>query len=135
MANIVVVDTNVIITAIISGSPYVIEKLADPRIEIVAPKFLIVELFKHSPRIQKTSSLTDEEILDILSGVVEFITLYDEADISIGSWAEAHRLVGKIDEKDAPFIALALELNARLWTNDRPLIRGLKRSGFLKFYP
>lgn len=135
MAEIVVVDTNVIITALISGSPFVVDKLADPKVELVAPKFIVVELFKHSPRIQKATSLVGDDVLDMLSCVVECITLYDESDISVGSWAEAYRLIGKIDEKDTPFVALALELNARLWTNDRPLVLGLRRAGFLKFYP
>ncbi|CAN5537832.1 PIN domain-containing protein [soil metagenome] len=135
MAELVVVDTNVIITAIISGSPYVIDRLSDPLISIAAPKSLIVELFSHSPRIQKTSNLLEQEIFDTLSTVIEFIRLFDEVEISIGSWTEAYRLVGDVDEKDAPFVALALELNARLWTNDRPLTLGLKRKGFLKFYP
>lgn len=135
MADHVVIDTNVIITAIISGSPYVIQRLSDPRIEVSAPKFLIVELFKHSPRIQKASQFSKNEISDLLSTIIEPITLRDESDISIGSWAEAYRLAGLVDEKDVPFVALALELDARLWTNDRPLIQGLKRNGFEKFYP
>ncbi len=85
MAEIVVVDTNVIITAIISGSPYVIRRLSDPAILLTSPKFIVVELFKHSPRIQKSTSLPRVEILDMVSTVIERIKLYDESSVSIGS--------------------------------------------------
>lgn len=135
MAEYVVVDTNIIVTAIISRSPFVLDKLSNPNIVLVSPGFLIVELFKHSARIQKNSNLPEDEILIALSSVIDLITLYKESDISIGSWSEAYRLIGTVDEKDVPFVALALELDARLWTNDNPLKLGLKRSGFLKFYP
>lgn len=134
MNEIVVVDTNVIITAVISGSPYVIEKLIAPGISVVSPKFIIIELFKHSERIQKASHLSQKDILNLLSSLVESIKLYDEATISIGSWTEAYRIAGAVDEKDIPFVALALELDARLWTKDQPLIDELRRFGFLKFY-
>ena len=134
MAEIIVVDTNVIITAIISGSPYVLGRLSDPAVTVASPKFIVVELFKHSPRIQKSTSLSEDEVLDTLSRVIERIKLYEEASVSIGSWAEAYRLCRDVDEKDTPFVSLALELNARLWTNDARLRRGLKRYGFLRFY-
>jgi predicted nucleic acid-binding protein len=134
MAETVVVDTNIIITAIISSSPYVLTRLSDPDIVVASPKFVVVELFKHSARIQKTTSLSEDEVLDTLSRVIEQTKLYEESLISIGSWAEAHRLCRDVDEKDTPFVALALELDARLWTNDEELIRGLQGSGFVKFY-
>lgn len=34
-----------------------------------------------------------------------------------------------MDEFDAPFIALALELDAPLWTGDKKLITGLAKKG------
>lgn len=34
-----------------------------------------------------------------------------------------------VDEYDAPFIALSLELEAPLWTGDKKLIKGLERKG------
>jgi predicted nucleic acid-binding protein len=134
MAEIVVVDTNILITAIISSSPYVPTRLSDPNIIVASPKFVVVELFKHSPRIQRTTNLSEDEVLETLSRVIEQTKLYEESLISIGSWAEAYRLCRNVDQKDTPFVALALELDAWLWTNDKQLVRGLKRSGFLKFY-
>lgn len=46
--------------------------------------------------------------------------------ISEDTWSEAYELIKDIDEKDVPFIALSLEMNAKLWTGDKKLIAGLK---------
>jgi len=34
-----------------------------------------------------------------------------------------------IDEDDTPFIALGIELNAKLWTGDKILSKGLAKKG------
>ena len=39
-------------------------------------------------------------------------------------------MVNDIDEFDAPFIALSLELNSPLWTGDKKLIKGLNKKEF-----
>jgi len=38
-------------------------------------------------------------------------------------------LTTDIDEDDTPFIALAVELNAKLWTGDKVLVKGLAIKG------
>jgi len=47
---------------------------------------------------------------------------------------EAHRLCGDVDQKDTPHVALALHLDAPLWTEDGELVRGLKAKDFHAFY-
>jgi predicted nucleic acid-binding protein len=47
---------------------------------------------------------------------------------------EAHRLCREIDEKDTSYLALAFELNAKFWTNDKVLKLGLIKKGFNNFY-
>jgi predicted nucleic acid-binding protein len=54
--------------------------------------------------------------------------------ISVGSWAKAFRLCRDVDEKDTPYVAPALELDAKFWTNDNKLKIGLKKKGFDEFY-
>ena len=45
------------------------------------------------------------------------------------TWEKAIELTNNVDEFDAPFIALALELESPLWTGDKKLIRGLNKKG------
>ena len=42
---------------------------------------------------------------------------------------EAFLLTSDVDEDDTPFIALGIELNAKLWTGDKILARGLAKKG------
>ncbi|MGI8468697.1 MAG: putative toxin-antitoxin system toxin component, PIN family [Pyrinomonadaceae bacterium] len=134
MDKIVVADANIIISALISDSRKIRRTLAKNDLRFVAPKFIVVELFKHAPKIQKATRLSRDEVLELLSSIVNCIKFYEENLISVGSWAEAFRLCRDVDEKDIPYIALALELNAIVWTNDEELKIGLTKKGFDKFY-
>ena len=45
---------------------------------------------------------------------------------------EAYNIAKHFDEKDTPFIALALKLNIPIWTNDKKIIKcGLKTGKYL----
>ena len=134
MNEIVVTDANILISALISDNRQIRRTLTRKDLEFVAPKFIIVELFKHAPKIQKATKLSKTNVLELLSSIISQVKFYEEDLISIGSWAEAFRLCRDVDEKDTPYVALALELDAEIWTNDRELKIGLKKKGFAKFY-
>ncbi len=38
-------------------------------------------------------------------------------------------MVGDIDQKDVVFVSSAMALNAKLWSGDKKLIKGLKSKG------
>ena len=134
MNEIVVTDANIVVSALISDNRRIRRILARKDLQFVSPKFIIVELFKHAPRIQKATKLSKDEILELFSSIVNRIKFYEEDLISVGSWTEAFRLCRDVDEKDTPYIALTLELNARIWTNDEELKIGLRKKGFADFY-
>lgn len=134
MNEIVVVDTNIIISSVISDSRQIRRTLARKDLQFVSPKFITVELFKHAPKIQKATKLSGEEVLELLSSIINRIKFYDEDLISVGSWVKAIRLCRETDEKDAPYIALSLESNAKVWTNDNKLKIGLNKKSFDNFY-
>ena len=134
MNEIIVIDANIIISALISDSRQIRRTLARTDLQFVSPKFIVVELFKHAPKIQKATRLSRDEILEMLSSFINRIKFYEEDLISVGNWAEAFRLCRTVDEKDTPYVALALELDARIWTNDNELKIGLKKKGFVEFY-
>lgn len=134
MNEIIVVDTNIIISALISDSRQIRRTLARKDLQFVSPKFIIIELFKHAPKIQKATKLPKDEVLELLSSIINQIKFYDDDLISVGSWVEAFRLCRETDEKDTPYIALSLELKAKVWTNDNGLKIGLRKKGFDDFY-
>lgn len=64
--------------------------------------------------------------------VLSKVTLADLDTISEESWMKAIQLVKQIDEFDAPFVALSLNMNSYLWSGDKKLKNGLKDLGYDK---
>ena len=98
MSEIIVINTNIIISALISDSRQIRRTLARKDLQFVSPKFVIVELFNHAARIQKTTKLSKDDVLELLSVIVNQIKFFDEDLISIGNWIEAIRLCRGTDD-------------------------------------
>ncbi len=131
----VVVDTNILFAALVSRRSRIREiLLMEAGISFCCPRFIFSELFKHKERILAATDLSEDELLDALNSLFAHIRFADESAIPIGVWFEARRLCSGIDEKDTPFIALAIHLNAHLWTEDGELKNGLRAKGFNLFF-
>jgi predicted nucleic acid-binding protein len=131
----VVVDTNILFAALVGSRSRIRELLfTEKGLNFSCPRFLFVELFKHKERIVAATQLSEDELLDALNALLARVHFVDEATIPIGTWLEARRLCHGIDEKDAPFIALTIHLNARLWTEDTELKNGLRAKDFRLFF-
>lgn len=92
--------------------------------------FLIVELFDKKERILRYSKLTPPDVSELYYQLLKRVTFVNEALISDESLREAFDLVADIDLKDLPFVALAIQTQASLWTGDRVLANGLRAKGF-----
>lgn len=131
----VVVDTNVVFSALAAGCGNLALRLLSPtEIQFCAPRFLFVELFKHSARLLEATKLPQENVLEALNELIESLQFIDAAAIPMGTWMQARRLCDGVDLKDTPFVALALHLDASLWTVDQELKRGLRAKGFDQFF-
>lgn len=127
----VVVDTNIVFSALMNADNMMGEILlnADDRLRFCAPELLVEELDRYSVKLQKASKLSSRQLGESRVRVMASITLVSEYLISKESWKEAYDLTKDIDEHDTPFVALALELEAKLWTGDRKLAMGLESLG------
>lgn len=67
----------------------------------------------------------------LISG--EEITVIPKFAVSPDNWHKAYEICKDIDEKDTPFVALSLELEIPLCTNDKKLYEKLKKKGFDNF--
>jgi predicted nucleic acid-binding protein len=134
MSELIVVDTNVIVSILISGNEDILQILSKPEYRFRSTHILFVELFEHSPRIQDKSRLDPERLAEVLRISLSCVRLVDDAIISISSWVEAMRLCSGVDMDDLSFVALALELQAPLWTRDRRLKSHLIKNGFSDFF-
>jgi predicted nucleic acid-binding protein len=125
----VVVDFNKIFSAILKPSQIREILLTPGTHRFSAPNFVFVELFKHFSKIQRFSVHTPDELIEIIEQLVQALTLYPESEISLDNRIRAYDLCKDIDLKDTPYVALALELNCKLWTGDLQLKNGLRSKG------
>ena len=133
----IVVDANIAFRALSRGRNDLVAmlrpggRLADSTLH--APRFLFIELFKHKERIVRASRLPEAEVIEALGALVARIEFHNEALITIGHWMEAYRLCSPTDENDTAYVALALHLDADLWSEDEELKTGLRARGFDRF--
>jgi predicted nucleic acid-binding protein len=122
-----VIDTNIVFSAILNPNSNIGDLLLNfqNKVSFYAPEFLLVEIEKYTPKIEKISNQTPEEIEVIKSLVLSKITFISEELIFEENWKKAYNLTIDVDENDTPFVALALQLNAKLWSGDKKLNKGL----------
>jgi putative PIN family toxin of toxin-antitoxin system len=124
-----VVDTNIIFSALLKKESKEIELLLREECEFFIPKTLFIELFKHKEKIMQVSKLEEDEILELLYSILEKLEVVDDRNIALKYRKEAYNLTEDIDPTDAIFVALALFLNANLWSGDKRLKEGLENKG------
>jgi len=97
--------------------------------EFYSPTFVLEELKNHKEKLLKISGYAEED-LDFLQRILfKKIELIDVQNLQKSIREKSFEITKNVDEFDAPFIALSLELDAPLWTGDKKLINGLKEKG------
>ena len=132
--NSIVIDTNLIFAALIPQSSKIRDILFDESMVFYAPNFLITEIYKHKDRLIKMSKLTESEFYLYFSGIIERVRFISTDVIGKESRQKAYVLCKDVDIKDISFVALAIDLNLKLWTGDQKLKKGLKEKGFNEFF-
>ena len=127
----IVVDTNIIFSAILDPNGKISDLLLDPvdHFTFFAPDFLLTELDRHHQKLISISKFSAEDITFLKKLVISKLVLLDLETIDQDTWRKAIELVERIDEFDAPFVALSLKMNTYLWTGDKKLLRGLEIEG------
>lgn len=118
-----VVDTNVVVSACLKRS-VVQELLFDRAFRFFAPEFVGAEIEKHKAEFMEKAGYSEKEFRAVLESVLSSISIVP------GSKYEKCRkevLGFSPDKDDWPFLALALHLEAPLWSFDKKLAEGQKR--------
>ena len=128
----IVVDTNIVFSALINSSGTISDLLFNSNriFQFFAPRIIDDELHKHGDKLARFSGLDPSEISLLKSYLIQRITLIDLEQIGSKSWHKALELTRSIDQFDAPFVALAIEIEGILWTGDKALLKGLNKQGF-----
>jgi predicted nucleic acid-binding protein len=130
----VVVDTNLIFSALIPKASQIREVLFESKLTFYSPNFLITEIYKHKDKLLKCSKLSESEFYLYFNGIIEQIKFIPSDFIRLDSRQKAYNLCHDVDVKDTPFVALSIDLAIPLWTGDHKLKNGLRKKGFNNFY-
>ncbi|MDZ7876792.1 MAG: PIN domain-containing protein [Saprospiraceae bacterium] len=130
----IVIDTNLFFVLLRAKNDRLREVYFDSRYQFYAPNFLIAEIFNHAERVLKSSKSDTSKTYEVLSKMLEYIVFVNENFISTENYIAAYRFCKTVDENDAPFVALSLELDAPFWTKDEKLKVGLQKKGFYNFF-
>ena len=125
---IIIVDTNILLSACLSPNSKISEILFSPLpgIERISCYYAMAELFKHQPKIVGLAKQPADQVSMVLYTILKQIEFLNENIIEKDHWVEADRLTVGVDAKDINFVALALQKKGWLWTGDKKLTNHLK---------
>ena len=125
----VVLDSNIIFSSLISGKDLYIDIFKS--LEIYVPDFIFAEISKYEEIIIKKTK-KGEDFRFFVRELFSEIVVIPKFAISKQNYREALSLCADVDVKDTAYLALSIELDIPLWTNDKKLILGLTKKGFEK---
>jgi len=130
MKNKIVVDTNIIFSALLSEMNSIRQIILSQNFAFFSCNSAIVELLILQEKLLKITKIKPEILKYFIYQIVKEIEFVNEKYISKEAYYKAWQLCKDIDESDTPFVALAIDLDAFLWTGDKKLLNGLKKKGF-----
>jgi len=125
----IVADSNILFSALISGKELWIDIFRSS--EVYVPDFIFAELSKYQEKIIGKTKL-GKEFTSFAKELFSVITVVPGLAVSQESHGKALVLCNDIDPKDTAYVALSIELDIPLWSNDKKLIRGLTGKGYEK---
>ncbi len=112
-----IVDANVLFSAMLREG--LTRRLYfDRRLVLFAPRFMLKEFGKYAEELQKRSRLPKKEFAELGKMLLARIRWIPDEEILPFIPAAKHLCT---DEKDAPYLACALAVDADLWSRDRDL--------------
>ena len=125
-----VTDANVLFSGLISGNEKIIRFFGE--YTIYTPDFALVEIQKYQELILSKTKVEPQKLRDYTLSLFKNIIVVPNLIISNQSYYKAFNLCKNVDEKDTPYLALSIELEIHLLTQDEKLATHLKQEGFAK---
>lgn len=114
MKTIIVVDANIILSALLGGKPSKI--LFDGRFKFVTTRFTVKEVRKYFPSLGKKLGVSKGKLLTLLNKLP--LQVYGR-DFYKDKLKESQKLIAQVDKKDVEILALTLKFKAYLWSQDK----------------
>lgn len=123
-----VLDTNIIISALISKQSTIRDILISDKITFYMPELVLAELLKHKELLCNKTGLSQKEVFFTLFYLLSRVEIVKREAFS-ENLENAKNIMEKIDIKDSEFLALALSIdNDGIFSNDKHFdSSGIKR--------
>jgi predicted nucleic acid-binding protein len=128
----IIVDTNVIFSAILSADGKIGQLIfyGQQQFDFYAPNLVKAEVKRHQAKLIELGQLSLEDFEYLRDEVFSCLKFISEEQIPFLYWHNAIPLVRATDMDDIAFVVLSEYLDAKLWTSDKKLLKGLKKMGF-----
>ena len=117
-----IIDVNVIISSLFSkGNSFDVFflNLIQKKFSFFAPEYLLEELEKHKQEVIQRTQLPESIIEKDIEFILDQITFVPKSEYG-HNLAEARKML-QGNEKDVPYLALALEKNCHIFSGDKGL--------------
>jgi predicted nucleic acid-binding protein len=130
----IILDTNIIFSCLLNSNGIIGDIIFDYHadFEFYSCDYMRFEIDKHWEKLKRISKLSDKDLHESLFRLLTKIHFVNEELIPERIWLKAEKLTKDIDIDDIDFVALTDYLKGVLWTGDKELYDGLKKSGFKK---
>ncbi len=128
----VVVDTNIVFSAILNTNNKISQIILQPksRLNLYSTNQLEYELAEHWDKLKKISKYSDIELHKAATLIISRIRFINVELIPAKLFGKAEKLTSDIDIDDTEFVALTEHVRGKLWTGDKELIKGLKKKNW-----
>ncbi len=114
-----VLDTNIIISALINKKSTIRDILLTDKITFYLPELVLAELLKHKELLCKKTGLSQKEVFFAIFYLLSKVEIVKKEAFS-KNLKKAKTIMENIDVKDSEFVALALSIeNDGVFSNDR----------------
>ena len=120
----VIIDTNVLISALLPRNSRLREFLLTAEIPLHAPDYMLGKLKKYWPVIERKAEkrgISNAELMHFREELISRIIFHPLSEYR-PFIKRAYEICRKFDEKDTPFVALALALSLPIVTNDKGIL-------------
>ncbi len=123
-----ITDANILFSCLISGNEKYQRIFKECRLYM--PDFALSEIQEHQAEILSKTKVSPTDLRSFTLSIFDYLIVVPNFLISTESYFTAFHLCKDIDEDDTAYLALSIEFDLPLLTNDRILAEGLRRKGY-----
>jgi predicted nucleic acid-binding protein len=128
----IIVDTNIVFSAILNIDSKIARILlySENQFEFYSCEFLKIEIAKHKNKILKITGYSEDDFYQVEYLITKNIRFVNHHLIDEVTIIKSEIMLKNIDIDDAPFLALSIDLKAKLWTGDKKLLNALNKAQY-----